>query len=48
MIALKRCGKSPGEHTVIREIEKTLVEHALSGKMVVRLRVEIHLFLEDA
>ena len=32
-------GKSPGRHTVDqREIEKTLVEHALSGKMVVRLK----------
>ena len=32
-------GKSPGRHTVDqREIEKTLVENALSGKMVVRLK----------
>ena len=32
-------GKSPGRHTVDqREIEKTLVEHALSGNMVVRLK----------
>ena len=32
-------GKSPGRHTVEqRDIEKTLVTHASSGKMVVRLK----------
>lgn len=32
-------GKSPGRHTVEqRDIEKTLVEHAASGSMVVRLK----------
>ena len=32
-------GKSPGRHTVEqREIEQTLIEHASSGKMVVRLK----------
>lgn len=32
-------GKSPGRHTVEqREIEKTLIQHASTGKMVVRLK----------
>ena len=41
-------GKSPGRHTVEqRDIEKTLVEHAGSGRMVVRLKGETPLCLED-
>ena len=41
-------GKSPGRHTVEqREIEKTLIQHASTGKMVVRLKGEILSCLED-